>query len=454
MKPWADDAVIIATCRAAGAWKILQPSLKTMAADPAMSFAVRAAAASALGECGDKAALAAMKDRALAAIGLAAMDVKLGAPVAAEALSGEMSGGDPVLVVSAFTSRTGGADALAAALATKPVNGDAARRVMQDLNATGFQHAALRQALSGSASTAALDQRLMAEDPRKLAEDVMKLGDAGRGERVFRRATLVCMNCHAIAGGGPELGPDLASIGSSSPLEYIIDSVLQPSKVIKDQYENVVVVRKDGGVVAGILAFKDDAQVRVRDPTQRGREVSVPRSQVASITTGPSLMPPGLANMLKDRGEFLDLIRFLSELGRPGPYATPTLPIIRRWRVATVDAADPAVKDDAFTPAYSMTSGELPPDVWSGGKSIALVRGQFDVSSPGSVRMAVNAMSGVVAVWLDGKPVDVTRDVEVSAGVRTVTFVIDVKQRGAEGLKVQVEGAGAKAARVQVVGGA
>ena len=31
-------------------------------------------------------------------------------------------------------------------------------------------------------------------------------------------------------------------------------------------------------------------------------------------------MPKGLANLMT-RAEFLDLVRFLSELGKPGPYA-------------------------------------------------------------------------------------------------------------------------------------
>ncbi len=448
LRPWADDSVIIATCRLAGAWKIQGPRLKAMADNTEMHFPVRAAAANALGEMGDAKSLLAAKDRSLAAIGMAAIDVKQAAPIAADALSAP--GGDAALVLAAFTSRKGGADALADALAKKPPTSQNAALIVQQLNVTGFQHAGLSKLFT----SAGLDQRLIAEDPRKLAEDVQKLGDPARGEMIFRRANLACTNCHAIAGGGPELGPDLASIGSSSPMDYIIDSVLQPSKVIKDQYENVIVMGKDGRVIAGILAFKDDAQVVVRDATQKGREVSVPRSQVAQIVTGPSLMPPGLAGMLKDRQEFLDLARFLSELGRPGPYATPTLPIIRRWRIAGVDAPEVEIKDDAFAAAYSMTSGELPLPAEVKQRYL-LLRGQVDVSTAGRAKLIINSMRGITAVWLDAKPAPTTNgEIELPAGLHWITFVIDTAARGGEGLKVQVDPAGERPARLQVVGGA
>ena len=43
-------------------------------------------------------------------------------------------------------------------------------------------------------------------------------------------------------------------------------------------------------------------------------------------------MPKGLVNLMT-HAEFVDLVRFLSELGRPGPYAIRTTPTIQRWRV-------------------------------------------------------------------------------------------------------------------------
>ena len=37
--------------------------------------------------------------------------------------------------------------------------------------------------------------------------------------------------------------------------------------------------------------------------------------------------------------ELLDLARFVSELGKPGPYAVRTTPTVQRWRVLTRPAA-------------------------------------------------------------------------------------------------------------------
>ena len=43
-------------------------------------------------------------------------------------------------------------------------------------------------------------------------------------------------------------------------------------------------------------------------------------------------MPVGLADTLT-RGELIDVVRFMSELGKIGPYAVDKSRIVRRWQV-------------------------------------------------------------------------------------------------------------------------
>ena len=52
---------------------------------------------------------------------------------------------------------------------------------------------------------------------------------------------LGCVNCHAIGGAGGQVGPDLVSIGASAPVDYLVESILQPNKAIKEGYHSLVV---------------------------------------------------------------------------------------------------------------------------------------------------------------------------------------------------------------------
>ena len=65
-------------------------------------------------------------------------------------------------------------------------------------------------------------KQLSAEEIKELIADVQSKGDPTRGEAIFRRGDTACMKCHAIAGAGGTLAPDLLSIG-------VIDEVITVS---------------------------------------------------------------------------------------------------------------------------------------------------------------------------------------------------------------------------------
>ena len=77
---------------------------------------------------------------------------------------------------------------------------------------------------------------------------MLKRGDPTRGEAVFRRKDLACFKCHAIAGAGGQVGPDLASVGASAPVDYLIDSLLQPNKAIigRNAFAHEAGIHQDG----------------------------------------------------------------------------------------------------------------------------------------------------------------------------------------------------------------
>jgi hypothetical protein len=204
-------------------------------------------------------------------------------------------------------------------------------------------------------------------------------------------------------------------------------------------------------------------------------EVRVPLKDVDDQQNGGSLMPEGLTDTLT-RGELVDLVRFLSELGKVGPYAVGKDRVVRRWQALepTPDAyralsrqSFGAVAADApwqaWSPAYSTVAGSLPlADVPAvrlrmvlEKQTLALgaVRCQLEVTTPGKVRLVLNSADGVRA-WVDGTPVEARREIELDlkTGTHTLTFGLDLGKRR-EPLRVEVAEVKGSPAQVRVVGG-
>ncbi len=164
-----------------------------------------------------------------------------------------------------------------------------------------------------------LTQQLMKENPEHLARAARLHGNANRGAIVFYRAELGCVRCHSPGEEIGRLGPDLAKIGKDTPDAYLIESMLAPSKVIKKGFETIVVTTKSGKTITGLLAEDTGDTLRLRDPIQDGRVISIPKKEIDERSDkGPSLMPEGIINILS-RQEFLDLTRYLMEIAEKGP---------------------------------------------------------------------------------------------------------------------------------------
>jgi putative heme-binding domain-containing protein len=246
---------------------------------------------------------------------------------------------------------------------------------------------------------------------------------------------MACLKCHAIAGAGGQVGPGLESIGASAPVDYLLDSLLEPDKAVKENYHATVVATRDGRMLTGIKIRQGDAVV-LRDAEDR--EVVIPLSEVDEQKIGGSLMPAGQTDVLT-RGELLDLVRFLSELGRVGPYAVGQSILARTWRVLDpapeVIEAVRALDDDAlardesrfrWSPAYSTVAGYLPRDVVPTlpGRRFGLCRAVIDVTSAGVVALSLNADGS--RLWVDGALRTVSKGgtLELAAGPHSLTFAV------------------------------
>jgi len=453
-----DVATRQAAMSLAGVWNVTKmgPNLATAVQNPIEPMSLRIVAANSLGELGttkEKRLLLRIAtghrspaDRYLGVIGLVPLDAKEAARHAAILLAIDPAGADPVPLVEAFTNRKGGGDLLAVAIAITPSHQIVSSAVLEHFIRTGAQHAGLRSAFGGDVAVGTLEDRLLKEDPRTLASEALKTGDPTRGEGIFRRQSLACMTCHPIGGAGPNIGPDLAAIGSSSLPDYLIDSMLRPSKVIKEFYETVNIFTDDGRVMTGILVSTDQRQVIIRDPKQNGKEIVIPANQIDELVKGESLMPVGLANRLADRQEFLDLARFIMELGKPGPYAASTRQIVRRWHLSAGAGGE--------TATYATVGGVLP---WIDLKAIGIVVSAIahvDVTTGGAVEIKLNSTAGVTLSIDDDKLAgQELQAIKLATGRHSIQCEVDLKVRTKTGLRVELLDVPNSPARYKVVGG-
>src|SRR5262249_10546953 len=152
--------------------------------------------------------------RRQALIALASLDVDAAAKAAAGVLADHAAADDTSEIFRAFLQRKNGAATLAATLATNKLPADGAKVGVRAGRTQAREAPALIDALNKAGSLTAGKRTLTPAELQQMVADVAKHGDPTRGEQVFRRADMICLKCHAIAGAGGQVGPDLTSIGA------------------------------------------------------------------------------------------------------------------------------------------------------------------------------------------------------------------------------------------------
>jgi putative heme-binding domain-containing protein len=261
-------------------------------------------------------------------------------------------------------------------------------------------------------------QELTGELIQELAARAASEGDPHRGEQVYRREALACVTCHAIGGAGGKVGPDMTSIGTSAPLDYLVESLLLPNAKIKEGYHSVIIETRDGEEVTGTLARETQDEVFLRNAA--GEEIGIARNNVVRRETGRlSLMPSGLVEALKPQ-ERLDLFAFLGQLGRPGAFDASRGGIARRWRIANVIHTDiqnqqedwywhRPLDDRRWVGVYSLVSGQLPgeaieaaarAEAWTSKLAVILAT-EIEQAAPGPIRFRPAPVEA--EIWVAGQ---------------------------------------------------
>ena len=179
--------------------------------------------------------------------------------------------------------------------------------------------------------TDGLAAALAAEDRAALVTDVERRGDAARGSTLFHTRHLTCTQCHIAGSGTSPLGPNLAALPEGVPRDrltaHLVESLLDPSAVIRPTYRGVTIITDDGRSRSGLVARETADELVLRDAATGGRETTIPKASIEErVEQQQSLMPHGLPNLLTDRLQFLDLVRYLAEVAAGGPDRAAALP--------------------------------------------------------------------------------------------------------------------------------
>ncbi len=150
----------------------------------------------------------------------------------------------------------------------------------------------------------------------KFAEPKLKGRDFKNGQTMFAAAR--CIVCHRFDIDGGATGPDLSQVAGRFNLKDLCESIVEPSKVVSDQYRASVVTTKSGKVYSGrIIAESRKSLTVLLDPEDSTKIVEVNKNGVEEIKPSTiSLMPEGLLKTLNEN-EVLDLLAYLLSRGDP-----------------------------------------------------------------------------------------------------------------------------------------
>lgn len=145
-------------------------------------------------------------------------------------------------------------------------------------------------------------------DIRRLNNDLRAFpGDAKNGKVLF---TKHCATCHKLFGEGAAVGPDL-TFANRTDRDYLLVSTVDPSAVVRKEFQSHVALLKNGTVVTGLIVENKPPKMVFVDSKGQKTEVShsdIDRLQESSI----SLMPDNILKQLKP-DELRDLFAYLQK---------------------------------------------------------------------------------------------------------------------------------------------
>jgi putative heme-binding domain-containing protein len=149
-----------------------------------------------------------------------------------------------------------------------------------------------------------------------LADGKLKVRNFKNGQNMFN--STMCLACHRFNGDGGSVGPDITGAGARYSLKDLLENIVEPSKVISDQYDSHLIEMKDGSAMAGRVIVEENGKTFIMtNPFAPSDLATVNTADVKGITPrGISMMPPGTINVL-NQDELLDLLAYILAAGNP-----------------------------------------------------------------------------------------------------------------------------------------
>jgi putative heme-binding domain-containing protein len=134
------------------------------------------------------------------------------------------------------------------------------------------------------------------------------------GRNLFHATS--CAKCHRLSGDGGSIGPDLSTASKKFSVSDMLDSIIEPSKAISDQYGSQQVITTSGKVLIGrVVEIGDETYVYTAEVD--AKPVVLTEDDIEDIKPSPvSQMPTGLVDTLS-ADELKDLLAYLMAAGDP-----------------------------------------------------------------------------------------------------------------------------------------
>jgi putative heme-binding domain-containing protein len=156
--------------------------------------------------------------------------------------------------------------------------------------------------------------RSLARAPAESSWKPYLAGDPKAGEQLFfdEKGKALCAKCHTVNRKGGHVGPTLDRIAVRRSPEYIMESIVLPSKFIDPLYESVQVVTQQGKVITGLRINETNFSIQLRE--ENGKFHSFDKRELEEFRVlDKSLMPENLVEQLTVK-QLHDVFAFLMTL--------------------------------------------------------------------------------------------------------------------------------------------
>lgn len=147
------------------------------------------------------------------------------------------------------------------------------------------------------------------DEKRYSVPDIQKLkGDASNGQTVFMGK---CIICHKNGAVGNEIGPDLSSIGQKFAKPAMLDAIIHPNASIVFGYEPVMIKTKAGQAFYGFVLSEGETTV-LKDMT--GKKIVIGPDDIENKEKMKTGFMPGAASIGLTEQDLADLSTYLLTL--------------------------------------------------------------------------------------------------------------------------------------------